>query len=298
RRGCRSVVGDPDAAETGGAGRGRDGVGCSVVGLRQVAERDRRRRLVDGQRAGSVGSGVVRIVQRGHHSVAAAVGGRGCRSVVSDRNAAQTGGAGRGRGGLRRSVVRLRQVAERDRRGRLVVGQRAGGGGSGIVRIAQRGDNGIAAGVGGRGCRSVVSDRNDGQTGGAGRGGDGVGGSVVGMRQVAEVDCRGCLVDGQRAGGVGSGIVRVAQRGENGIAAGVGGHGCRSTVGNRDAAQTGGAGRGGDGFGRPVVGLRQVAEGDRRRTLADGQGAGGVGSGVVRVAQRGHNGVAADVGGH
>src|SRR5207249_4078063 len=132
----------------------------SIVGLRQVAERDRRRRLVDGQRAGSVGSGVVRIVQRGHHSVAAAVGGRGGRSVVSDRNAAQTGGAGRGRGGLGRSVVGLRQVAEGDRRRCLVDGQRAGGVGSGVVRVVQRGDNGIAAGVGGHGCRSTVGNRD------------------------------------------------------------------------------------------------------------------------------------------
>src|SRR5207247_1910058 len=169
-------------------GRDRDGLGRSVVALRQVAEGECRRRLVDGQRAGGVGSGVVRVVQRGHNGVAAGVGGRGCRSVVSNRDAAQTGGAGRGGGGLRRSVVGLRQVAEGECRRRLVDGQRAGGVGSGVVRVAQRGHNGVTAGVGGRGCRSVVSDRNAAQTGGAGRGRGGLRRSIVGLRQVAERD--------------------------------------------------------------------------------------------------------------
>src|SRR5207247_7626535 len=164
--------GDRDPAQTGRTGRGRGGLGQSVVGLGQVAERDRRGRLVDGQRAGGVGSGVVRVAQGGHNGLAAGVGGRGCRSVVSDRDAAQTGRAGRGRGGLRRSIVGLRQVAERDRRRSLGDGQRAGGVGSGVVRIVQRGYNGIAADGGGRACESVVSDRNAAQTGGAGHGGD------------------------------------------------------------------------------------------------------------------------------
>src|SRR5207247_1602849 len=154
------------------------GFGRSVVALRQVAEGECRRTLGYGQRAGGVGSGVVRIVQRSHNGVAAGVGGRGCRSVVSNRNAAQTGGAGRGRGGVRRSVVGLRQVAERDCRRRLVDGQRAGGVGSGVVRIVQRGHNSVAADVGGRGCRSVISDRNAAQTGGAGRDRDGLGRSI------------------------------------------------------------------------------------------------------------------------
>src|SRR5207247_3007993 len=143
--------GDRDPAQTGRTGRGRGGLGQSVVALRQVAERDRRGRLVDGQRAGGVGSGVVRVAQRGHNGVAAGVGGRGCRSVVSDRNLAQTGRAGRGRGGLRRSIVGLRHVAEGERRGRLVDSQRAGGVGSGVGRVVQRSHNGVAARVGG-GC--------------------------------------------------------------------------------------------------------------------------------------------------
>src|SRR5207249_1358559 len=88
---------------------------------------------------------------------------------------------------------------------------------------------------------------------------------------------------------------RIVQRGDNRIAADVGWRGGRSIVGDRDTAQTGGAGRGGGGLGRSVVALRQVAEADRRRPLGDGQGAGGVGSGVVRVARRGHNGIAADI---
>src|SRR5439155_8518581 len=96
--------------------------------------------------------------------------------------------------------------------------------------------------------------------------------------------------DGQRAGGGGSGIERIVQRGDDGVAAGVGGHGCRSIVGDRDAAQRGGAGRDGRGFGRCVVGLRQAAERDRRVSL-DVQGAGRVGSGVVRIAERGDNGI-------
>src|SRR5207247_263464 len=216
----------------------------------------------------------------GGDGVAAAVGGHGCRATVGDRDAAQTGGAGRGRGGLRRSVVGLRQVAERDRRGRLADRQGAGSVGSRVVRIVQRGDNGVAAGVGGRACRSVVSDRNAAQTGRAGRGGGGLRRSIVGLRQVAEGDRRRSVSDGQRAGGIGSGVVRIAQRGDNGIAADVGGRGCRSVVSDRDAAQTGGAGRGGGGLRRSIVGLRQVAPGDRRRRLAYGQRAGGVGSGI------------------
>src|SRR5439155_22184285 len=177
------------------------GVRRSVVVLRQVAQRDCRRRLVDSQRAGGVGSGVVRAAQRGHNGIAAGVGRRGCRSVVGDRDTAQTGGAGRGGGGLRRSVVGLRQVAERDRCRRLVDGQRAGGIGSGVVRVAQRGHNGVAAGGGGRGGRSVVSDRDAAQTGGAGRGGGGLRRSIVGLGQVAQGHRGGYLVDGQRAGG-------------------------------------------------------------------------------------------------
>src|SRR5437016_6124346 len=123
--GGRGMVeeGDGGRAHTSRAGGGSGEVWRSVVGLGQVAERDRRRSPVDGQGAGGVGSGVVRIVQRGHNSVAAGVGGRGCRAIVGNRNAAQTGRGGRGRGGLRRSVVGLGQVAEGDRRGRLVVGQ-------------------------------------------------------------------------------------------------------------------------------------------------------------------------------
>src|SRR5207247_763392 len=254
------VVGDRDAAQTGGAGRGGGGLRRSVVGRRQVAERDRRGALVDGQRAGGVGSRVVRIVQRGDNRVAADVGGRGCRSAVSDRDTAQTGGAGRGGGGLGRSGVALRQVAEGNCRRSLVDGQRAGGVGSGVVRIVQRGDNGIAADVGGRGCRSVVSDRDAAQTGGAGRGRGGLRRSVVALRQVAERDRRRSLVDIQRAGGVGSDVVRIGQRGDNGIAADVGGRGCRSVVSDHNAAQTGGAGRGRRGLRRFVVGLGQVAE--------------------------------------
>src|SRR5206468_322260 len=161
-------------------GRDGGGLGRSVVVLRQGAKSNRRGRLVDGQEgAGDVGSGIVRIVQRGYDSVAAGVGGRRRRSVVSDRNAAQTGGTGRGRGGPRRSIVGLRQVAEHDRRRPLGDGQRARSGGSRPVRIAQRGHNGVGADVGGRGCRSSVGDRDAAQTGGgAGRGGDGVGRSV------------------------------------------------------------------------------------------------------------------------
>src|SRR5205823_2977675 len=136
------------------------GLRRSIVGLRQVAERERRRRLIDGQRAGGIGCGVVRIVQRGHNRVTAGVRGSSGQSIVCDRNAAQAGGAGRGRGRLRRSVVGLGQVAERERRRPLGDGQRAGGVGSCIERIVQRGDNGIAARVGGRGGRSIVGDRD------------------------------------------------------------------------------------------------------------------------------------------
>src|SRR5204863_2009898 len=102
-------------------------IGRSVVALCQVAEGDRRRRLVDGQGAGGVGSGVERIVQRGYNRIAADVGGRRCRSIVGDRDPAQTVGAGRGGDGIRRSVVGLRQVAERERRRSLRDDQRAGG---------------------------------------------------------------------------------------------------------------------------------------------------------------------------
>src|SRR5206468_96734 len=232
---------------------------------------------------GGVGSGVVRVAQRGDNGVAAGVGGRGCRSVVSDRNASQTGGARRGRGGLRRSVVGLCQVTQRDRRRSLVDVQRAGGVGGGVVRIVERGDNGIAANVGGRGGRSIVGDRDAAQTGRVGRDRGGLRQSIVGLRQITEGDRRRSLVDRQRAGGVGGGVVRIVQRGDNGIAADVGGRGGRSIVGDRGAAQTGGAGRDRDGLGRSVVALREVAEGDRRRSLADGQRAGGVGSGVVRI---------------
>src|SRR5213078_1979017 len=115
------------------------------------------------------------------------------------------------------------------------------------------------------------------QTGRARRDGGGPGRSIVGVGEVAERDRRGRLVDRQSAGGVGSHVERIVQRRYNGLGAGVGGHGGRSIVGDRDAAQTRGAGRGGDGFGRSVVGLRQVAERDRRRPL-DVQRAGGVGS--------------------
>src|SRR5439155_16225726 len=110
RRRRRSIVGDRDAAQTSGAGRSGNGLGRSVVGLRQVAACDRRL-SPDVQRPGGVGSGVVRIVQQRDNSVAAAGGGRGCGSIVRDRDFAQTGGAGGGGDGLRRSVVGLRQVA-------------------------------------------------------------------------------------------------------------------------------------------------------------------------------------------
>src|SRR5204862_41996 len=196
---------------------------------------DRRRPRGDGQRAGGVRSGVVRIRQRGDNSVAAGVGGRGRRSVVRDRNA-QTGRGGRGGGELRRSIVGLRQVAERDHRRRLGDGQRAGGVGSSVVRIVQRGGNRIAAGVGGRGCRSIEGDRDAAQTAGGGRGDDRFRRSVVGLRQAAERDRRRPL-DRQRAGGVGSRVIRIVERGDNGIAGDVGGRGCRSLVSDRDAAQ-------------------------------------------------------------
>src|SRR5439155_16062204 len=166
------------------------GLRGSVVGLGQVAEGDRRRPLVDGQRAGFIGSGVIRIVQRGNNRIATGVRGRGCRSIVSDRDTAQTGRAGRGRYRFGRSVVGLRQVAERDCGRSLVDGQRAGGVGSGVVRIVQRGYNSIATDVRGRGCRSVVSDRNTAQTGGGGRGGGGLRQSIVGLRQVTERERR------------------------------------------------------------------------------------------------------------
>src|SRR6266571_4433040 len=115
----------------GGADRGGGGFGRSVVALGQVAEGDGRRSLVDGQRASGVGSRVIRIVQRGHNGVAAGAGGRSGRSVVSDRNTAQTGLTDRGGGGLRRSIVGLGEVAEGDRRRSLVDRQGASGVGSG-----------------------------------------------------------------------------------------------------------------------------------------------------------------------
>src|SRR5207244_9171059 len=114
--GRRSVVGDRNAAQTGGARRDGGGRGRSIVALRQVAERERRRRLVDRQGAGGVGSRVERIVQRGDDRIAAGVGGRGGRSIEGDRDAAQTGGGGRVDYRFGRCVVGLRQVAERDRR--------------------------------------------------------------------------------------------------------------------------------------------------------------------------------------
>src|SRR5206468_2540195 len=199
--GCRSTVGNRDAAQIGGAGRDGGGFGRSVVALRQVAERDCRRPLVDRQRAGGDGSGVVRVAQRGHNGVAADVGGRGGRSTISDRDTAETGRAGRGRGGLRRPVVALRQVAERDRRRRLVDGQGAGGVGSGVVRVAQRGHNGVGAGVGGRGGRSVVSDRDTAQNGRTGRYGGGLRRPIISLRQVAKRAGGRRLGDGQGAGG-------------------------------------------------------------------------------------------------
>src|SRR5439155_1728682 len=268
RRG-RSIVSDRDGAQTGGAGRGGGGLRRCIVGLRQVAEGDCRCRLVDRQRAGGVGSRVVRIGQRGDNSIAADVRRRGCRSVVGDRNAAQTGRAGRDRGGLRRSIVGLRQVAERDRRRSVVDRQRAGGVGSGGVRIGQRGYNSVAADVRGRSGRSVVRDRNAAQTGRAGRGRGLLGRTIIGLRQVAERDRRRSLVDRQRAGGVCSGVVRIVQRGHNNVAPGVSGRGGRSVVSDRDAAQTGRAGRDGGGLRRSIVGLRQVAWCDRRRCFAD-----------------------------
>src|SRR5439155_2185805 len=170
--------------------------------------RDRRRILDDVQGAGGVGSGVVRIVQRGHNCVADGVGGGGRRSVVSDRDSSQIIGAGRGRDGLRRSVVGLRQVAERDRRRSLGDRQRAGGIGTDIIWIRLGGDNRVAAHVCGRRCRSVVSDR-DVHTSGGGRGGDNRRRSSVGLRQVAERDRRGRLGNGERAGGVVSVVVLV-----------------------------------------------------------------------------------------
>src|SRR5439155_13920129 len=235
-RSGRSVVSDRNAAQTGRVGRDRDGLRRSIVGLDQVAQRDRRRTLADGQGAGGVGSGVVRIVQRGHNSVAPGVGGRGRRSVVSDRDSSQIIGAGRGRDGLRRSVVGLRQVAQGDRRRSLGDRQRAGGIGTDIIWIRLGGDNRVAAHVCGRRCRSVVSDR-DVHTGGAGRGSDNPRRSIVGLRQVAERERRGRLVNGQRAGGVVSVVVLFIvadQRGDNRIAAGIGGRGCSSFVGDGD----------------------------------------------------------------
>src|SRR5439155_19774462 len=158
------------------------------------------------------GSRVIRIVERGYDGIAGDVGGRGCRSIVSDRDAAQTGRAGRGGGGLGRSVVALRQVAERERSGGVVGRHCAGDVGRGVVRIVQGGHNRVAAGVGGHSCRSIVSDRDTAQTGRAGRGGGGLGRSVVALRQVAERERRRRLVDGQRAGNVGSGVVRFVLR--------------------------------------------------------------------------------------
>src|SRR5205814_9755091 len=166
------------------------GFGRSVVALGQVAEGDCRRCFIDGQRAGGVGSRVIRIVQRGHNGIAAGVGGRRGRSIVSDRDAAQTGGAGRGGGGLRRCIVGLRQVAERDRRRSLGDRQRAGGVGGRVVRIGQRRDNSVAAGVRGRSGERRVGEGGTAQTGRAGRSGGGLGRCVVALGLVAEGDCR------------------------------------------------------------------------------------------------------------
>src|SRR5205814_10703576 len=100
-----------------------------------------------------IGTDIFWIRRGGDNRVAAHVCGRRCRSVVSDRDV-HTGGAGRGLHDALRFFVGLGQVAERDRRGRLVNGQRAGGVVSVVVLFIvadQRGDNRIAAGIGGRG---------------------------------------------------------------------------------------------------------------------------------------------------
>src|SRR5206468_4075824 len=148
--------------------------------------------------------------------------------------------------------------------------QGAGGIGGRVVRIAQRGDNGIAADGGRRGCRSIVGNRDTGQSGRCGRGRDGVRGSVVTLRQVARRECRRRFIDRQGAGGIGGRVVRIGQRSHNGVATGVGGSGGRSVVrdGNTQTRRIrGDCG----GLGRSVIGLRQIAERDGRCSIVDDQ---------------------------
>src|SRR5207249_10725160 len=108
------------AQTTWGGGR-RGGLRRSVVGGCQVTvtERDASGGLVDDQCADVVRSFIVRIGQRGHNSVAAGVGGRRGRSVVSDRDHRQISRAGGRRGRLGQTVVDVGQAVERDDGGGL-----------------------------------------------------------------------------------------------------------------------------------------------------------------------------------
>ena len=112
----RAVIGDVDR-QAGGFRQDRHGMRPAAIGLRQIAQEDRGRRLRHRQRARGRAF-VVRIRHRGGHRVAAGGNRRGGRPVVGDVDR-QAGGLRQDRRGPRRAIIGLRQILQENLGGKL-----------------------------------------------------------------------------------------------------------------------------------------------------------------------------------
>ncbi len=237
-------------------------------------------RLPDDERAGGGAGRVVRVIERRRHQVVADVGRRGDGSAVlavADADDAEVGGSRRHGHGLGRAAVGLREAGRVDVDGRRALRHFEGAqhvGRGVVIRVAGlRGADGDGAGPVER--QGVAVERRaagddfetDGQAGarrGLEREGR-VAERVVGDGR--EVDDLSRLVDDERPRDGGRFVVRVVERGDDAVGAG-GGRGLRRAgVGDGDAREVGGFGRHGDGFRRPVEGLREAAQVEHRLRL-------------------------------
>ena len=141
-----------------------------------------------------------------------------------------------------------------------------------IVGVVDRGDDGIGASVGGCRGTSVVRD-GGGETSRRCRGRDRPCGSVISLAQAGKRNGGGSFGHSEGIRGRAL-IVGIVDRRDDGVGAGIGGGRGASVVGD-SGRQTGRSGGGGDGTGRAIVGLTQVAESDGGGGFGHGEGVGG-----------------------
>ena len=230
---------------------------------------------------------VIRVVDGGHHWVAASSARSRRRTIISERNIETSWHRGR-RGRLGRAIKGGCQITEGDRGRRLADHERVGSG-SLVIRVVDGGHHWVAASSARSRRRTIISERNIETSWHRGcRNRFCI--AIVSGSQITEGDRGRRLADDER---VGSGplVVGVVDGGHHWEAARGTWSRRRTIISERNIETSWHRGRR-DRLGRAIKGGCQITEGDRGRRLADHERVGS-GSLEIRVVDGGHHWVAA-----